>query len=68
MNRASCMGGWCAVRDRCGHYRPGDRMAEPVERMCDPKSREMFAGDKWTFLPVVPDSWEAERADRVLAA
>ncbi len=32
----SCMGGWCAVRQRCPYYRPGDALSEPVERMCMP--------------------------------
>ena len=69
MNRSSCMGGWCSIRERCGHYRPGDRMAEPIERMCNTHDspREMFERGKWTFIPVAPDSWEADRADRVLA-
>ena len=70
MSRSSCMGGWCAIRERCGHYRPGDRMAEPIERMCNTHDspREMFEAGKWTFIPVAPDSWESERAGRVVAA
>ena len=31
----SCMGGWCAVRDTCALYRPGDPET-PVERLCAP--------------------------------
>ena len=69
MSRTSCMGGWCAVRERCGHYRPGDQMSQPVERMCDPRdsAREMFEDGKWMFIPVASDSWEAQRSDRSIA-
>ena len=28
----ACMGGWCAVRDRCAHYHA--RSGTPVERLC----------------------------------
>lgn len=31
----ACMGGWCALRDRCQHFHADDR-SEPAERLCPP--------------------------------
>lgn len=31
----ACMGGWCRIRDRCGHYNASDR-TRPIERLCEP--------------------------------
>lgn len=41
MSAPACMGGWCAVRDRCYHHQQGDR-AHPVERMCETLGRSYF--------------------------
>lgn len=32
----ACMGGWCALRDRCPHFHADDR-GDPAERLCPPK-------------------------------
>lgn len=32
---SSCMGGWCAKREHCGHYHSENR-EEPSERLCAP--------------------------------
>lgn len=32
----ACMGGWCALRDRCPHFHADDR-SEPAERLCPPR-------------------------------
>lgn len=29
----ACMGGWCQVRESCGHYRAVNR-SEPAENLC----------------------------------
>lgn len=31
----ACMGGWCAIRDRCANYL-ADSRHQPAERLCDP--------------------------------
>lgn len=32
----SCMGGWCAKRDRCPHFHAATPWRTPVERLCAP--------------------------------
>ncbi len=34
MTAKPCMGGWCALRDRCPHHEPTGR--KPAERLCVP--------------------------------
>lgn len=33
--KQACMGGWCHLRDHCGHYHAENR-ANPAERLCLP--------------------------------
>lgn len=35
MTPRACMGGWCALRDRCPHHNEADR-SNPAERLCLP--------------------------------
>ena len=30
----ACMGGWCALREGCPHYRA--ESVDPIERICEP--------------------------------
>lgn len=48
MNAPACMGGWCARRASCAHYRADDRR-EPAERLCSPS-----ANDQWQAIDVAP--------------
>ena len=40
-NRPPCMGGWCAQREACLHYRDNGQI--PVERLCAPGQIDCFA-------------------------
>lgn len=31
----ACMGGFCAIRDRCARYHQWHRRAQPSERLCE---------------------------------
>lgn len=37
----ACMGGWCLVRESCGHYRSADSR-QPIERLCEPGGRSAW--------------------------
>lgn len=37
-----CMGGWCAQRERCLHYRPGEPGGVVIERLCEAGTVECF--------------------------
>lgn len=38
-HQRACMGGWCAIRERCTRYTaPG----HAVERLCEPKQHNAF--------------------------
>ena len=37
----ACMGGWCAVRESCGHYYR-DTVLYPSERLCDADRRDAY--------------------------
>jgi hypothetical protein len=47
-NNKPCMGGFCALREKCRHYvSPGDRQRMPAERLCaNGFERDMF------FMPL----------------
>lgn len=37
-----CMGGWCTMRDKCAHYRPGMEDGTVFERLCMTGTDECF--------------------------
>jgi hypothetical protein len=47
----ACMGGWCAVRDRCTYYQAQDRRY-PIERLCEPKQHDAFEPVHHLIIPI----------------
>lgn len=47
---AACMGGWCAVRDRCKHHQAENR-SKPTERLCEPGTHDAFEPIQ-RFIPI----------------
>lgn len=42
---AACMGGWCAIREKCSYYHaePRERFSgAPFERLCEPGKTDAF--------------------------
>lgn len=46
----ACMGGWCAIRDRCPLYNAPDRRS-PAERLCMPGMDGWLASTDVIDLP-----------------
>lgn len=47
---ASCMGGWCSLRENCRHYHAeGAARLRPMDRLCEAGTRDAF--EPIFFLP-----------------
>lgn len=58
-----CMGGWCAVRDRCTRYLAGHVGGpRPVERLCVPGTDGFAYGRR---VPIMQATWIVTQATRV---
>lgn len=62
MNKPSCMGGWCAARDKCALHLADDR-SKPAERLCEPG-----ATDNFEPVRIVRSAGSWERANASLLA
>lgn len=62
-----CMGGWCRIRTRCGHYTEAVRTADDADRLCMP-GHDGVGVDAPVRIYRPAGSWERAGAGLMAAA